>query len=202
MERYITNTLCLFLAYMLFFLAVFIIQGNMEFLGYIVFVLFFTFFLIYSYRRGIHYGKMSTFGLAIWGFLHMLGGTEVPGSGDIFYNLIFIDLVGEPYFILKYDQLVHLFGFAVAAFAMFDIIKSSSINFTGKYSIVFIIVVSSMGLGALNEMIEFILTLILSETNVGGYENTSLDLLFNTVGALIAGLYLLFTAFREKPKEE
>ena len=42
-----------------------------------------------------------------------------------------------------------------------------------------------VGLGALNEVVEFIATRI-AETNVGGYVNTGMDLVYNTIGATIA----------------
>jgi hypothetical protein len=41
-----------------------------------------------------------------------------------------------------------------------------------------------MGLGALNEVIEFAVTLSVPETNVGGYINTGWDLVANSVGAV------------------
>ena len=47
-----------------------------------------------------------------------------------------------------------------------------------------------MGLGAMNEIIEFIAVLLIPETNVGGYENTGWDLVSNAVGAVIAALLL------------
>jgi hypothetical protein len=43
-----------------------------------------------------------------------------------------------------------------------------------------------MGLGAVNEIIEFIAVLSVPDTNVGGYYNTALDLVFNGAGAVIA----------------
>jgi hypothetical protein len=43
--------------------------------------------------------------------------------------------------------------------------------------------IAGMGLGALNEIVEFIAVLTLPETGVGGYVNTSLDLTANTIGA-------------------
>jgi hypothetical protein len=43
-----------------------------------------------------------------------------------------------------------------------------------------------MGLGAVNEIIEFAAVLGLPDTNVGGYLNTGLDLVFNAIGAIIA----------------
>lgn len=45
---------------------------------------------------------------------------------------------------------------------------------------------AAMGLGAVNEMIEFSAVLLVPDTNVGGYVNTALDLCFNALGAALA----------------
>ena len=47
-----------------------------------------------------------------------------------------------------------------------------------------------MGFGALNEMIEFIATLTIPETNVGGYNNTGWDLVFNLIGCALAAIII------------
>jgi hypothetical protein len=47
-----------------------------------------------------------------------------------------------------------------------------------------------MGLGALNEVIEFAATLLVPETNVGGYFNTGWDLVANTTGATFAAVVI------------
>ena len=44
---------------------------------------------------------------------------------------------------------------------------------------------AALGLGALNEVIEFIATLTMA-TNVGGYVNTGWDLVANLVGVVVA----------------
>ena len=46
------------------------------------------------------------------------------------------------------------------------------------------------GFGAINEVIEFVATLALPETNVGGYINTGWDLVANLVGATAAALII------------
>lgn len=43
-----------------------------------------------------------------------------------------------------------------------------------------------MGFDALNEVIEFVATLLIPNTNVGGYENTGWDLVYNLIGSTIA----------------
>jgi putative membrane protein len=43
-----------------------------------------------------------------------------------------------------------------------------------------------MGLGALNEIVEFAAVVASPSTGVGGYYNTALDLVFNGLGATLA----------------
>jgi hypothetical protein len=44
---------------------------------------------------------------------------------------------------------------------------------------------AGIGLGAMNKVVEFIATFFLG-TNVGGYRDTGFDLVYNTVGAVLA----------------
>jgi putative membrane protein len=53
-------------------------------------------------------------------------------------------------------------------------------------------VLASVGVSALNEIMEFVISITM-ENGVGGYENTMLDMCFNFVGALVgASLYARF----------
>jgi hypothetical protein len=52
-----------------------------------------------------------------------------------------------------------------------------------------LVAVAGMGLGAANEVIEFIATRI-TVTNVGGYVNTGWDLVYNALGAMLAALVI------------
>ena len=49
---------------------------------------------------------------------------------------------------------------------------------------------AALGLGALNEMVEFIATLAHHGAHAGGYWNTGWDLIANFTGATAAGLVL------------
>ena len=49
-----------------------------------------------------------------------------------------------------------------------------------------LVVFIGMGIGALNEIVEFLAVLAFPDTNVGGYDNTMWDIVFNTFGAIIA----------------
>jgi hypothetical protein len=57
---------------------------------------------------------------------------------------------------------------------------------------------AGMGFGALNEVVEFVATLLVPETNVGGYENTGWDLVSNLVGVLLAAIAIRIAGIRRR----
>ena len=93
--------------------------------------------------------------------------------------------VTEEFFVLKYDQVVHFFGFGVTTFVAYHLLKpylKKKVNYMVLYPGLVLI---AMGLGALNEILEFVGVLLFPKTGVGGYFNTSLDMIFNTLGAIV-----------------
>jgi hypothetical protein len=122
----------------------------------------------------------------------MLGGGLII-NGDVLYAKILIPIIGTPYYIFRYDQFVHIFGFAIATLLMFVLLKPL-IKFPIKKwaSISILIIMVGLGLGALNEIIEFIVTVLIPETGVGGFINSSLDLVSDLIGAIIAMAYIVF----------
>ena len=88
--------------------------------------------------------------------------------------------------ILKFDQFVHFFGFGVSTLIAWHLIKPY-LNEKTNYKIVYpLVALVGIGLGALNEVIEFTAVVLVPETGVGGYYNTALDLVFNMFGAVAA----------------
>jgi hypothetical protein len=53
-----------------------------------------------------------------------------------------------------------------------------------------ILVMAGLGMGALNEIVEFIVSSLVPRSGVGGYINTALDLCADLVGALLGLLYI------------
>jgi uncharacterized membrane protein YjdF len=180
----ITNIVYLSLA-SLFYIS----KKNYEFILYVgVIVLFLL--LIVATNKKVNYPNFVLWGLTIWGILHMLGGGLVLKNGAVLYKLILIP-ISETYGIFRFDQFVHIFGFCIATLIMFVLIKPSLKPNTGKWaSLLIVVVMAGVGLGALNEMVEFLATVITPETGVGGYVNTSLDLVSNLIGAVIASVII------------
>jgi uncharacterized membrane protein YjdF len=86
----------------------------------------------------------------------------------------------------KYDQVVHAFGFAVATWAAGEALRRGFA--ASRIAWFMALVLIGIGLGALNEVIEFAATRLMVGTNVGGYENTGWDLVSNLVGASVSAL--------------
>ncbi|NCP67712.1 DUF2238 domain-containing protein [bacterium] len=162
---------------------------NFEFVLYVAVLVLLAAF-VYRLHRKFNLSFTVLLGLSIWAWLHIAGGS-LPFEGSVLYNWQVLDLIGEPYVIFKYDQFVHFFGFAVTALLFSECLKPS-LSQSARLTLAVVSFFAAMGAGALNEIVEFVATVLVPETNVGGYYNTALDLVFNAAGALVAGLYIFF----------
>lgn len=173
--------------YIVGFALYYISINDYEFLWYAA-VLVFFFLLIGLTLHKSKFDYPILLGLSLWGLMHMAGGGLVVGDG-VLYKLQLIHLfdVGDTY-VLKFDQFVHAFGFGVTTLVAYHLLKPY-LNQKVNYKIMYpTLVTISMGLGALNEVVKFIAVVSFPETGVGGYFNTALDLVFNTLGAVIGAL--------------
>jgi len=178
------NILLTFLVSVLAFTATFIAQKNFEFIGYVVVVILILWVVMASTRH-VDYPDYVLWGLLVWAILHMLGGV-VMSNGKVIYTLMIYPIISEPYSVLKYDQLIHAYGFFTATLVMYYVLKKYLVRPFGWTAVGIVIAMAGLGLGALNEIVEFTMTVLLPNTNVGGYENTAIDLISNFVGALLA----------------
>ena len=174
--------------------------GNREFLFYIV-VMVLLIGAVWLVHRQVTLTTGALWALSVWGLAHMAGGlVAVPDSwpinGDIrvLYSLWLIP--GR----LKYDQVVHAYGFGVATWVCWQgmraAIRARGGDAVPTFGLMVLAATAGMGLGALNEVVEFAATLLVPETNVGGYLNTGWDLVANTTGAVTAALLISMSAAR------
>lgn len=174
--------------------------GNFEFLYYIVVMLMLV-FVVWSVHRSVVLTNAVIWGLSIWGFAHMAGGLiivpeswPIDSGSRVLYSLWLI-----PEY-LKYDQVVHAYGFGVATWVCWQGISAAIRARDGQVrptaGLMVIAASAGMGLGALNELVEFVATLLLPETNVGGYLNTGWDLVANFVGATAAAVTIYLRGTR------
>ena len=176
-------------------------RGNAEFLFYIAVMLVLMAMLWVVHRRiGLTAGAL--WGLSLWGLAHMAGGLlTVPTSwptaegSDVLYALW---LVPER---LKYDQVVHAYGFGVTTWVCWQGMRAAfridGDRLSPTLGRMVLSASAGLGFGALNEVVEFMATLLLPSTGVGGYVNTGWDLVANLVGATVA--VALIWVFESEP---
>jgi len=173
-------------AYVVAFTAWFLIRGNYEFVVYVI-TMVILIALVGRSLRSAEYPLTMLWALSAWGLLHMAGG-GVPVGDTVLYSAQVVPLTPEngEMTLLKYDQIVHAYGFGVTAWVLWHLMRRHYPVLEGTWTIHVYPALAAMGLGAVNEMIEFVAVLSVPETNVGGYFNTALDLVFNAAGAVLA----------------
>ncbi len=103
-------------------------------------------------------GFQSLDGAVLAGGLATVGGVSL-------YALALLPIVGEPYYILEYDQLVHVYCYVVIAIVVYEVLaqlltKSSALTTAS------LTVLEAMGIGALNKVVEFIAVVAVGSTGV------------------------------------
>lgn len=175
--------------YLLAFGGTAVVQRNAEFIFYLV-VMLILIGMIYAVHRRVAFSPLTLWLLAIWGLLHMGGGTiPIPaaladkGSDHaVLYSL-------KPWASLpRYDQVTHVFGFFVATLAASEALLAATRPVRVGIGFAAACALMGVGFGALNEVVEFIAVKTLPDTNVGGYENTGWDLVSNTIGAGVGAI--------------
>ncbi|MCA9311318.1 MAG: hypothetical protein KDA21_08945 [Phycisphaerales bacterium] len=167
-------------------------RDNLEFLFYIAIVVLLCLgVLIMHWRVRLTTPLLAC--LSAWALLHMAGGLiPVPASwpinGDVrvLYSWWIIP-VGDGG--LKYDHVIHAYGFGVSTWLCWQglgsLVRASGGRVRPTSGPLLLSVLAACGLGAFNEIVEFVATRI-TDTNVGGYVNTGWDLVANLTGATAA----------------
>jgi hypothetical protein len=167
-----------------------LLGGNKEFVLYIgVMFVMIALVTVVHLRVGLSAGVLAA--LSLWGFLHVSGGLvpvpaswPVSGEHHVLYSLWFI----PGWF--KYDHLVHGFGFGVTTWVCWQGLGAATGVRRPTFGLLLLCWAAGMGFGAVNEVVEFFATLLVPETNVGGYVNTGWDLVFNGIGAAAACAFI------------
>ncbi|MDA0787307.1 MAG: DUF2238 domain-containing protein [Proteobacteria bacterium] len=181
------------LAYIAGFGTLFLSTGNSEFLWYIVTLLILV-TLVGAGQRKAAFPTAILWALSLWGLVHMAGGGVPVGDSVLYAHVVVPVFISGDIMLLRYDQIVHFYGFGVTAWLLWYLLRKHFPVMDQTRSIYVFAALGSMGLGAVNEMIEFAAVVMFPQTNVGGYVNTALDLVFNAVGAVFAMIVLAVSA--------
>jgi len=166
-----------------------IVKGNYEFIIYAVVLLPIVMLLQFTDRR-FSYREGVLWGFAFWMAGHLAGGLAVIGSTRL-YDLILIPIVGEPYNILKYDQILHIYFYVIAALLLGSVITDIVKKGAKRSVVALMIVFAACGVGAINEILEFLPVVLFNSPGPGGYINTALDICGNLIGAVIGMLVFM-----------
>ncbi len=91
-----------------------------------------------------------------------MAGGGIILNNKLLYSTMLLPIIGEPYYILKYDQLVHASD-GVTTLLMWTLLKPLLKN-PLVHKLQSVAVMAATGAGALNEIIEFIATVISPES--------------------------------------
>ena len=179
------------LIYSIGFYTLFVTRGNSEFIWYLLQLFAFIALAVTILWHVPEFPNWLLTLVVIMGLMHVAGGGVIVGDHVLYAAKIYPFYIGEPaeFYILKYDQLVHMLGFGVVALA-FRYLLLRHARGLGVIVRSFYAVMIAVGLSAFNEVSEFIAVLVFERTFVGGYYNVVLDLSFNIAGAIVAVLLL------------
>jgi len=102
-------------------------------------------------------------------------GAFVQVDGSRLYDFRFFDI--------RYDKFVHLINSMIATVVALYLLQKYQIKRTKL--ILTVTVLTVLGIGAVIEILEFIVTLTVPHNGVGNYTNNLLDLVANFIGSII-----------------
>ncbi len=188
LSRLHTGLLLVNLGLLLGFGAVFLQRRNYEFIIYEGVIVAALILIAFSIRR-VDFTPAALIGLTVWSSLHLAGGGITVGAGRL-YDVMLLQLSAS-YPVLRYDQLVHMWGFGASTLVMFCLLRRPmSQPARHPLALGVVVVMAGLGVGALNEILEFIVSVCVPGSGVGGYINTALDLCADLVGALLGWGYI------------
>lgn len=188
LDRFRIAAAVVYVAALLGFSSLAMFRGNAEFLFYGV-VMIVLAGVVLALDRGVRLSHLAIGGLVVWAILHLAGGTVAISPDNVLYNWRPVE------WLPKYDQAVHFFGFAVATLLAWECLAHAIERRAGERprattGLVTGAALIGMGLGGLNEVVEFVATLTIPDTNVGGYGNTGWDLVSNLAGCVAMAVWL------------
>jgi uncharacterized membrane protein YjdF len=175
--------------YLILFAIHFFQRGNFEFIWYI-FIMIILIAIFSILHKKYNFSTWTLVGLSVWGIAHMFGGSTLLGEPRVYARILFPIFTTGDTTLFRYDHLLHFYFYVVMTSVIYQIAKNYFKPNSNWFVISLLVILASMGVGAFNEIIEFLPVLFLSDTGVGGYFNVAWDIVFNTLGAIIAMIYI------------
>ena len=150
-------------------------------------------YIVLVINQRMHFAPFIVINLSLIGFLHLLGGNAYIGTVRL-YDFYFVPGL------IKYDNLIHVYGTFIVTLVLYSMVSvylNRELIRNRCWVIAVALVLMAIGVGTINELVEFFAVVYFDAAEqVGDYFNNSLDLLFNTIGAIMATVILYW--FREQ----
>ncbi|HVF06218.1 MAG TPA: hypothetical protein VNA20_15355 [Frankiaceae bacterium] len=144
--------------------------------------------------RGVGFSSGALWLLVLIGTLHLAGGLAPdPTGAGVLYGMWL--LPGA----LRFDQLVHAVGSVAATVTAWQLLGTWLSPATPPRVQAWLAALAGLGKGAVNEIVEFLIAIRVRGTFVGGFENTGWDLVFDAVGVVGAGVFLVASHAPRRP---
>jgi len=179
------------LIYLILFGIHFLKRGNFEFIWYIFISLILIGIFSFLHKK-YNFSTLTLIGLSVWLLGHMFGGSTLLTEQRLYTQILFPIFTTGDTTLFSYDHLMHFYFYVVMTSVIYQISKRYFKDNARWLPVATLIVFASMGIGAFNEIIEFLPVLFLAETGVGGYFNVAWDIVFNALGALVTITYISF----------
>ncbi len=121
--------------------------------------------------------------LSVVAVVHLAGGL-IPVGDDVLYN------ASPGWDLLRYDHLAHALAVFCGTQLVWELMVRSATGPTDRGRLVLVCCLAGVGLGAVNETIEFLTTMARGGSHAGGYINTGWDLVTNLAAAFAAAFAL------------
>ncbi len=120
--------------------------------------------LAFLLDKCFNFSLIGLWGFNLWMVMLLAGGLATVGGVSL-YVLVLLPIVEEPYYILKHDQLVHVYCYVVVAIVVYEVL-AQLLTKSSVLTAASLTVLMAMGIGALNEMVEFIAVVAVGSTGV------------------------------------
>jgi hypothetical protein len=171
--------------YLVFFTVNAIVKSNYEFILYSLTLLGLLVLGIYIHKQ-VQLPAFIIIGLSLLGLMHTLGG-NIYIDGVRLYDKIFL------WDMLRFDNIIHTTGSILATFVLNELFyflleKRTIINRRFYYFSLFLM---GLGVGLINEIVELMAVVLLNaQDGVGDYLNNAIDLVYNSIGVILAIIIL------------
>lgn len=186
MEKELKKEVIAFVIYTLIaliFLIISIKNKNYEYVYYNL-IMIVSFPIILILNKKLHLKFHIFLGLLALSVSHLAGGNILINQIPLYQN----------YFLsIHYDKIVHFLGSTIIALLVYNFLNPLLKKKEEKKPILilFLVFIITVGIGAMNEIIEFMAQILFDKTIVGDYKNNAMDLVINGAGALFASIFFL-----------